>query len=135
VRENVGQYTHAAIWFAMALVRRGDVACAAKMLRLLNPIEHARDSEAVWCYGVEPYVISADVYRLTGRIGQGSWSWYTGSAAWMYRAWIEDVLGMRVRGDHMQIDPISLNLIGNSLIVATINFPLFFVGSGGAYQG
>ena len=106
VRENGGQYTHAAIWFAMALARRGDGARAVKMLRLLNPIEHAHDSEAVWRYGVEPYVVSADVYRLTGRIGQGGWSWYTGSAAWMYRAWIEDVLGMKVRGDHMRIDPV-----------------------------
>jgi cyclic beta-1,2-glucan synthetase len=106
VRENGGQYTHAAIWLAMALARRGDGARAAKMLRLLNPIEHAHDSEAVWRYGVEPYVLSADVYRMTGRIGQGGWSWYTGSAAWMYRVWIEEVLGMKVRGDHMRIDPV-----------------------------
>ena len=106
VRENGGQYTHAAIWFAMALARRGDGTRAAKMLRLLNPIEHAHDSEAVWRYVVEPYVVSADVYRLTGRIGQGGWSWYTGSAAWMYRAWIEEVLGMKVDGDHMHIDPV-----------------------------
>ena len=106
VRENGGQYTHAAIWFAMALARRGEGARAAQMLRLLNPIEHAHDSEAVWRYGVEPYVLSADVYRMTGRIGQGGWSWYTGSAAWMYRAWIEEVLGMKVRGDHMRIDPV-----------------------------
>jgi cyclic beta-1,2-glucan synthetase len=106
VRENGGQYTHAAIWLAMALARRGDGERAAKTLCLLNPIEHARDSEAVWHYGVEPYVLSADVYRMTGRIGQGGWSWYTGSAAWMYRAWIEEVLGMKVRGDHMRIDPV-----------------------------
>jgi cyclic beta-1,2-glucan synthetase len=106
VRENGGQYTHAAIWFAMALARRGEGARAAKVLRLLNPIEHAHDSEAVWRYCVEPYVLSADVYRLTGRIGQGGWSWYTGSAGWMYRAWIEEVLGMKVRGEHMRIDPV-----------------------------
>ena len=106
VRENGGQYTHAALWFAMALARRGDGERAAKMLRLLNPIEHARDPEAVWRYGVEPYVIAADVYRLPGRVGQGGWSWYTGSAAWMYRAWVEEVLGLKVRGDHMRIDPV-----------------------------
>ncbi|MGD0458927.1 MAG: glucoamylase family protein [Terriglobia bacterium] len=106
VRENGGQYTHAALWFAMALARRGDGTRAAKMLRMLNPIERARDSEAVWRYGIDPYVVAADVYRLPGRIGQGGWSWYTGSAAWMYRAWVEEILGLKVRGDHMQLNPV-----------------------------
>jgi cyclic beta-1,2-glucan synthetase len=106
VRENGGQYTHAALWFAMALARRGDGARAVKMLRMLNPIEHARDPDTVWRYGVEPYVVTADVYRLPARIGQGGWSWYTGSAAWMYRAWVEEVLGLKVRGDHMQLNPV-----------------------------
>jgi len=106
VRENGGQYTHAAVWFAMAMARRGDGARAAKLLRMLNPIEHAREPETVWRYGVEPYVIAADVYRLPGRIGHGGWSWYTGSAAWMYRAWVEEVLGLKVRGDHMQLNPV-----------------------------
>jgi cyclic beta-1,2-glucan synthetase len=106
VRENGGQYTHAALWFAMALARRGDGTRAAKILRILNPIERARDPEAVWRYGLEPYVVAADVYRLPGRIGQGGWSWYTGSAAWMYRAWVEEVLGLKVRGDHLRLDPV-----------------------------
>jgi cyclic beta-1,2-glucan synthetase len=106
VRENGGQYTHAALWFAMALARRGDGTRAAKMLRMLNPIERARDSESVWCYGIDPYVVAADVYRLPGRVGQGGWSWYTGSAAWMYRVWVEEVLGLKVRGDHMQLNPV-----------------------------
>ncbi|MGO8733327.1 MAG: GH36-type glycosyl hydrolase domain-containing protein [Terriglobia bacterium] len=106
VRENGGQYTHAALWFAMALARRGDGTRAATMLRMLNPIEQARDSDKVWRYGVEPYVATADVYRLPGRIGQGGWSWYTGSAAWMYRAWVEEILGLKVRGDHMQLNPV-----------------------------
>jgi cyclic beta-1,2-glucan synthetase len=106
VRENGGQYTHAALWFAMALARRGDGTRAAKMLRMLNPIERARDPETVWRYGLEPYVVAADVYRLPGQIGQGGWSWYTGSAAWMYRAWVEEVLGLKVRGDHMQLNPV-----------------------------
>jgi cyclic beta-1,2-glucan synthetase len=106
VRENGGQYTHAALWFAAAMVRHGDGERAAKLLHMLNPVEHARDSEAVWHYGVEPYVIAADVYRLPGWIGHGGWSWYTGSAAWMYRAWVEEVLGLKVRGDHMQLDPV-----------------------------
>jgi cyclic beta-1,2-glucan synthetase len=105
VRENGGQYTHAALWFAMALARRGDGERAAKVLRLLNPIEHTGNPEAAWRYGVEPYVIAADVYRLPERIGQGGWSWYTGSAAWMYRAWVEEVLGLKIRGDRMRLDP------------------------------
>jgi cyclic beta-1,2-glucan synthetase len=106
VRENGGQYTHAALWFAMALARQGNGERAAKILRMLNPVEHARDSQAVWRYGVEPYVIAADVYRLPGRIGRGGWSWYTGSAAWMYRAWVEEVLGLKVRGDRLQLNPV-----------------------------
>jgi cyclic beta-1,2-glucan synthetase len=105
VRENGGQYTHAALWFAMALARRGDGERAAKILRLLNPIEHTGNPEAALRYGVEPYVIAADVYRLPGRIGQGGWSWYTGSAAWMYRAWVEEVLGLKVQGNQMRMEP------------------------------
>jgi cyclic beta-1,2-glucan synthetase len=106
VRENGGQYTHAAIWFAMALARQGAGERAAKILRLLNPVEHSRDSQAVWRYGIEPYVVAADIYRLPGHIGQGGWSWYTGSAAWMYKAWVEEVLGLKVRGDHLHMDPV-----------------------------
>ena len=106
VRENGGQYTHAALWFAMALARQGKGERAATMMHMLNPIEHARDSEAVWRYGLEPYVIAADVYRLPGRMGHGGWSWYTGSAAWMYRTWVEEVLGLKVLGDHIRVDPV-----------------------------
>jgi len=106
VRENGGQYTHSAVWLAMAMARRGDGTRAAKILRILNPIERAREPEAVWRYGIEPYVISADVYRLPGRIGQGGWSWYTGSAAWMYRAWVEEILGFKMRGETLQITPV-----------------------------
>jgi len=90
----------------MALARRGDGERAATVLRLLNPIERSGNPEAAWRYGVEPYVIAADVYRLPGRIGQGGWSWYTGSAAWMYRAWVEEVLGLKIRGDQMRLDPV-----------------------------
>lgn len=106
VRENGGQYTHAALWMAMAMARKGDGERAVQLLRMLNPIEHARDAKAVWHYGIEPYVVAADVYRLPGRIGQGGWSWYTGSAAWMYRAWVEEILGLQIRGDRMRIDPV-----------------------------
>jgi len=106
VRENGGQYTHAALWMAMAMARKGEGERAVQLLRMLNPIEHARDAEAVWHYGVEPYVVAADVYRLPGRIGQGGWSWYTGSAAWMYRAWVEEVLGLQVRSGELRVNPV-----------------------------
>jgi cyclic beta-1,2-glucan synthetase len=106
VRENGGQYTHAAIWMAMAMARKGDGERAVQLLRMLNPIEHTRDAEAVWHYAIEPYVVAADIYRLPGRVGRGGWSWYTGSAAWMYRAWIEDVLGLQVRGGTMRVTPV-----------------------------
>ena len=106
VRENGGQYTHAALWLAMAFARKGDGNRAGEILHILNPIEHAREGPDVWRYTVEPYVVAADVYRLTGRIGQGGWSWYTGSAAWMYRVWTEEVLGLKKRGDQLIIDPV-----------------------------
>ncbi len=106
VRENGGQYTHAALWMAMAMARMGDGERAATLLRFINPIEHARHADSVWHYQVEPYAVAADVYRLPGRVGQGGWTWYTGSAAWMYRAWIEDVLGLQVRGDEMYMNPV-----------------------------
>ncbi|MBK5276714.1 MAG: glycosyl transferase [Desulfuromonadales bacterium] len=106
VRENGGQYTHAALWMAMAMARKGDGERAVQLLRMLNPIEHARDAAAVWHYGVEPYVVAADVYRLPGRTGRGGWSWYTGSASWMYRAWVEEVLGLRIQGGQLRIDPV-----------------------------
>jgi cyclic beta-1,2-glucan synthetase len=106
VRENGGQYTHAALWLAMAFARKGDGNRAGKLLQILNPIEHARDGIGAWRYAVEPYVVAADVYRLPGRIGQGGWSWYTGSAAWMYRVWIEEVLGLKKRGNSLYIDPV-----------------------------
>ena len=105
VRENGGQYTHAAIWVAMAHARLGDGARAVEILRMLNPVEHARTPEAVERYRVEPYVVAADVYSLEGHVGQGGWTWYTGSAGWMYRVWIEEVLGLRVRGGELTIDP------------------------------
>ncbi|PIY21422.1 MAG: glycosyl transferase, partial [Deltaproteobacteria bacterium CG_4_10_14_3_um_filter_60_8] len=106
VRENGGQYTHAGLWMAMAMARKGDGERAVQLLRMLNPIEHARDAESVWHYGVEPYVMAADVYRLPGRIGQGGWSWYTGAASWMYRAWVEEVLGLQVRNGRMLLNPV-----------------------------
>ena len=106
VRENGGQYTHAALWLAMAMARSGDGTRSGQLLRMLNPIEQARTPEAVRRYSVEPYAVAADVYRLAGRTGQGGWSWYTGSAAWMYRVWVEEVLGLKLRGDRLELDPV-----------------------------
>jgi cyclic beta-1,2-glucan synthetase len=106
VRENGGQYTHAALWLAMGLARRGDGTRSAQLLRLLNPIEQTRNLESVQRYSIEPYALAADVYRLPGRTGRGGWSWYTGSAAWMYRAWVEEVLGLKVRGNRLLLDPV-----------------------------
>jgi cyclic beta-1,2-glucan synthetase len=73
---------------------------------MLNPIEHSHNAEATWQYGVEPYVVAADVYRLPGRVGQGGWTWYTGSAAWLYRAWIEEVLGLQLHNGTIKINPV-----------------------------
>jgi len=106
VRENGGQYTHGALWLAMAFARIGDGDRSAALLKMLNPIEHARETQAVNQYVVEPYVVAADIYRLPDRIGQGGWTWYTGAAGWMYRAWIEEVLGLKVRGGKLIIDPV-----------------------------
>ncbi len=106
VRENGGQYTHAAVWLAMALARGGDGTRAAGILRMINPCERSRDPETAWRYGAEPYAVAADIYRLPGRVGHGGWSWYTGSAAWMYRAWVEEILGLKVRGESLELDPV-----------------------------
>jgi cyclic beta-1,2-glucan synthetase len=109
IRENGGQYTHAAVWLAIAHARRGQGGRAGEILRVLNPIEHARDIEGAWRYTVEPYVMAADVYRAPGRTGQGGWSWYTGAAAWMYRAWVEELLGLKLRGESLRMDPVIPN--------------------------
>ena len=106
VRENGGQYTHAALWLALGLARRGDGDGAAALLRLLNPIEHARAPQDVARYKVEPYIIAADVYSLPTRVGQGGWTWYTGAAGWMYRILIEEIFGLKVRGNSLAIDPV-----------------------------
>ena len=109
VRENGGQYTHAALWVAMALARQGEGDRAVALLRLLNPVEHARAPEAAKRYRVEPYVVAADVYALEGHVGEGGWSWYTGSAGWMYRVWLEEVLGFQLRGNELWLDPVIPN--------------------------
>jgi cyclic beta-1,2-glucan synthetase len=105
VRENGGQYTHAAIWSAMAFGALGDGDKAAELMTMLNPINHARTEAAVQRYKVEPYVMAADVYAEPPHVGRGGWTWYTGSAGWMYRAGVESTLGFRLRGARLTVDP------------------------------
>jgi cyclic beta-1,2-glucan synthetase len=105
IRENGGQYTHAAIWALLAFAALGDGDKAAGLLSLLNPVNHARTEDDVQRYKVEPYVVAADVYSMPPHVGRGGWTWYTGSAAWMYRAGLEGILGFRVQGASLLLDP------------------------------
>ena len=106
LRENGGQYTHGSLWLAMAWSRLNEGTRAVHLLQLMNPVEHSRSPEAAEHYRGEPYVVAADVYTAPGRVGQSGWTWYTGSAGWMYRIWIEEVLGFRLRGNQLTIDPV-----------------------------
>ena len=105
IRENGGQYTHAALWTVQALARLGEGDRAMHLLSLINPIHHARDAATIARYRVEPYVVAADVYGAHEHVGRGGWTWYTGSASWMYRIIIEDLLGLSRRGDVITIAP------------------------------
>lgn len=98
VRENGGQYTHAAIWAAMAFAALGDQQRAWELFTMINPVNHARSAEAVATYKVEPYVVAADVYAVAPHTGRGGWTWYTGSAGWLYRLIVESLLGLRLEG-------------------------------------
>ena len=105
VRENGGQYTHAAIWSVIAFATLGDGDRAGELFSLLNPINHATTRAGVHRYRVEPYVAAADVYSEPPHVGRGGWTWYTGAAGWMYRAGVEWILGFRLRGTRLVIDP------------------------------
>ncbi len=105
VRENGGQYTHGAIWSIFAWAGLGDGERAGQLFDMLNPIHHSDSPEAVARYKVEPYVACADVYSVAPHVGRGGWTWYTGSAAWLYRAGLEAVLGFRLQGDRLRVDP------------------------------
>ncbi len=98
VRENGGQYTHAAIWAAMAFAALGDRQRAWELFAMINPVNHARSPEAMATYKVEPYVVAADVYAVAPHTGRGGWTWYTGSAGWLYRLIVESLLGLRLEG-------------------------------------
>ncbi|MCM2310227.1 MAG: protein ndvB [Steroidobacteraceae bacterium] len=105
IRENGGQYTHAAAWSVIAFAQLGDGDKAAEVFSILNPINRTRTLDDVLRYKVEPYVVAADVYSQPPHVGRGGWTWYTGSAAWMYRAGLEWMLGCRVRGATLLLDP------------------------------
>jgi cellobiose phosphorylase len=105
VRENGGQYTHGAIWSVFAWAGLGDGDRAGELFDLLNPIHHSDSGAAVERYKVEPYVVSADVYSIDPHMGRGGWTWYTGSAAWLYRAGLEAILGFKLRGDTLRVEP------------------------------
>ncbi len=105
LRENGGQYSHAAMWAILAFARRGDADRAAALFALLNPINHARTPAEVQRYRVEPYVVAADVYSVAPNAGRGGWTWYTGAAGWMYRAGVEGLLGLRREGAEVVVAP------------------------------
>jgi cyclic beta-1,2-glucan synthetase len=105
VRENGGQYTHAALWSVMAFACLGEGDKAAALFWMLNPINHARTRIDMHRYKVEPYVVAADVYAAPGHVGRGGWTWYTGSAGWMQRAGVESILGFRIEGGALRLDP------------------------------
>ncbi len=106
LRENGGQYTHGSLWMALAWARLREGGRAAHLLQIMNPVELSRNREDVERYRGEPYVVAADVYAAPGRVGQSGWTWYTGSAGWMYRIWVEEVLGFKLRDDVLTIDPV-----------------------------
>lgn len=105
VRENGGQYTHAAVWLIMAFAKLGDNKRVWELLNMINPINHGNTPEAIATYKVEPYVLAADVYAGTQHAGRGGWTWYTGSAAWLYRLIIESFLGLEQQGDKLKVNP------------------------------
>lgn len=106
VRENGGQYTHGSLWVPMAFARSGNGDLAADLLRMMHPMMHTQTPDDVHHYRVEPYVLAGDVYALQGHVGMGGWSWYTGSSAWMYRIWLEEVLGFHLEGNRLRIKPV-----------------------------
>src|SRR5438874_11571779 len=106
IRENGGQYTHAAVWVVRAMAELGRRDRAAALLEMLGPVHHARTRDAVDVYRVEPYVVAADIYGVPPHVGRGGWTWYTGSAGWMFRVALESVLGVTLEGgDTLRVAP------------------------------
>jgi len=106
VRENGGQYTHAAVWAAMAFAALGDRQRAWELMGMLNPLHHGNSPEAIARYRVEPYVMASDIYALSPHTRRGGWTWYTGSAGWMYQFMIESLLGLRLEVDKLHVEPL-----------------------------
>jgi cellobiose phosphorylase len=106
VRENGGQYTHAAIWSAMAFAALGDAPRAWELLAMINPVNHGVSSQTIATYKAEPYTVAADVYATPPHTGRGGWTWYTGSAGWMYRLILESLLGVRLEVDKLYFEPL-----------------------------
>jgi cellobiose phosphorylase len=105
VRENGGQYTHGAIWTVMAFAALGDNRRAWELFDMINPVNHANSEAAIAAYKVEPYVVAADVYAVAPHTGRGGWTWYTGSAGWLYRLIVESLLGLKVEADKLRFAP------------------------------
>ena len=105
VRENGGQYTHAAIWASMAFAKIGNTDLAWELFRIINPVNHGMTPDETELYKVEPYVVAADVYAVSPHTGRGGWSWYTGSSGWMYRLILESLLGIRLENGHLVFVP------------------------------
>ncbi len=105
VRENGGQYTHAAVWSVLARAMLGDGDRAHELFSMINPITHSSSAAEVAVYQVEPYVVAADVYGIAPHIGRGGWTWYTGSAGWMYQVGLQALLGLSVKGDRLTVEP------------------------------
>ncbi|MGB6552123.1 MAG: glucoamylase family protein [Candidatus Binataceae bacterium] len=105
IRENGGQYTQAALWSVIGFAMLGDGDKAAELFSILNPINHSNTRASMHRYKVEPYVICADIYSTPPNVGRGGWTWYTGSAGWMYRTGLEWILGFRLRGETLMVDP------------------------------
>jgi cellobiose phosphorylase len=106
VRENGGQYTHGAIWTAMAFAHLGEGERAWELFTMLNPVHHGGTPEQIATYKVEPYVVAADVYAVAPHAGRGGWTWYTGSAGWMYRLLLETLLGVHLEGERLRLTPL-----------------------------
>ena len=133
LRENGGQYSHAAMWAVLAFARLGAGDEAGALFALLNPIGHADTPEATERYKVEPYVVAADVYSVAPHVGRGGWTWYTGSAGWMHRAGVEGILGIRREGEFLVVDPCIASswpgfeatiVLGTSRYVVRVTSPL-----------
>ncbi len=105
VRENGAQYTHAALWAVLATAMQGNGNRAFELYQMINPLTHAATKDAAEKYKVEPYVVVADLYTAEGHLGRGGWTWYTGSASWMYRVGLEAILGFKKRGEKLAIEP------------------------------